>query len=148
MGQAVFNVLDLADAVNMLQANQLPSRVLCITFDDGYRDNYENALPILEKHGLTATFFIATGFLNDGIMWNDEVIECLRNTRLNQLDLSDYDLGCFETGTNRAELLSTVLDKLKYLPFDEREKVVSNLPAILGVKKPDGQMMTTEQIYT
>ena len=75
-----FNVLDLAEAVEKLQSNSLPPRALCITFDDGYKDNHKNALPILEKYGLTATFFIATGFLNNGIMWNETDIERLRRT--------------------------------------------------------------------
>lgn len=141
-----FNVLDLADAVNKLQINQLPSRALCITFDDGYKDNYQNALPILEKHGLTATFFIATGFLNNGIMWNDTVIESLRNTTHKQLDLCDYGLGCFDIGHNRVESLNKVINGLKYLSFDERAKVVVDLPANLGVPEPDGLMMNAEQI--
>lgn len=35
-----------------------------ITFDDGLRDQYENALPILTQHGAKATFFIITGTLS------------------------------------------------------------------------------------
>lgn len=142
----VFNVLDLADALKKLQANQLPPRAICITFDDGYKDNYQNALPILEKHGLTATFFIATGYLNNGIMWNDIVIECLRNTNSKQLDLRRYNLGCIEIGDNRLKSLNKVINKLKYRPFDERRKVVTDLPAILDVSKPSGQMMTAELV--
>ena len=53
-----FNVLPLAEAVQRLQSNSLDSRSACITFDDGYADNYTIALPILKRHGLTATFFI------------------------------------------------------------------------------------------
>ncbi|MFN8457926.1 MAG: polysaccharide deacetylase family protein [Anaerolineae bacterium] len=39
---------------------QLPNKSIIITFDDGYRDHYENAFPILKKNGFTATFFIFT----------------------------------------------------------------------------------------
>lgn len=38
---------------------------VCITFDDGYRDNYDYAAPILLKHRLPATFFVSTGKLTD-----------------------------------------------------------------------------------
>jgi peptidoglycan/xylan/chitin deacetylase (PgdA/CDA1 family) len=50
----------------------------CITFDDGYADKHDVAMPILQRHGLCATFFIATGFLNGGCMWNDTIIETVR----------------------------------------------------------------------
>lgn len=38
----------------------LPPRPIILTFDDGYRDNYTNAFPLLQKHGLAGTFFILT----------------------------------------------------------------------------------------
>jgi peptidoglycan/xylan/chitin deacetylase (PgdA/CDA1 family) len=39
----------------------LPKRVLAITFDDGYQDNYDHALPALAEHGFTATIFLVSG---------------------------------------------------------------------------------------
>src|SRR5690242_1236069 len=73
-----FNVIPLFDAIRGLNRGTLPPRAACITFDDGYADNVEIALPILQKHGVHATFFVASGFLDGGRMWNDTVIELVR----------------------------------------------------------------------
>jgi peptidoglycan/xylan/chitin deacetylase (PgdA/CDA1 family) len=43
----------------------LPRKAVLITFDDGYRDNLENAAPILLRHGYPAVIFIPTGFVDD-----------------------------------------------------------------------------------
>ena len=64
-----FNVVPLARAADMLEAGTIPARALAITFDDGYADNEEVAAPILQRLGLTATFFVSTGFLN-GYPWH------------------------------------------------------------------------------
>ena len=54
---------------------RLPPAAAAITFDDGYRDNLEIAAPILKRRGLPATLFVASGFIDGGIMFNDMVIE-------------------------------------------------------------------------
>jgi peptidoglycan/xylan/chitin deacetylase (PgdA/CDA1 family) len=43
----------------------LPPRAVLITFDDGYRDNLENARPVLERHGYPAVLFVPIGFLDE-----------------------------------------------------------------------------------
>ena len=49
-------------------------RHVMLTFDDGYRDNYEIAYPILREHGVRACFFVATGFLDSPrAAWWDEI---------------------------------------------------------------------------
>lgn len=141
-----YNVLDLSDAVEKLTNNCLPPRALCITFDDGYGDNYHNALPVLEKYGLTATFFIATGFLSGGIMWNDIVIESLRRTNKTVLDLTDYGLGPITITDDRNVCLSEILKGIKYLSFDDRASLVNNIPEILAVPRPEGLMMTDAEV--
>src|SRR3954453_19801590 len=56
-----FNIIPLSDAVRALDVGRLPPPAACITFDDGYPDNAEVALPILLRHGVPATFFVAAG---------------------------------------------------------------------------------------
>ena len=46
------------------QWDELPEKSVAITFDDGYADNHDVAMPLLLRHGLSATFFIATGFVD------------------------------------------------------------------------------------
>ena len=87
--QRYFNVLPLAEAVARLQSRTLPARSLAITFDDGYADNEQIAAPILTKLGLPATFFIASGYLDGGRMFNDSIIAALRDSKRGNLDLRE-----------------------------------------------------------
>lgn len=50
---------------HLTQGLPLPEKPVVITFDDGYRDTYENAFPLLRAHGMTATFFVITDFIDE-----------------------------------------------------------------------------------
>lgn len=147
--KSLFNVLPLPEAVSRLKAGTLPARAAAITFDDGYADNYTHALPILQKHGLHATFFIATAYLDGGRMFNDTVIESIRNTQLARLDLSDMQLGVHELGSIAAkrQAIQQILPKIKYLLPDEREEAAARVATRAEVKQlPNDLMMSTAQL--
>ena len=59
-----YRVVPLATLLEEITREQLLPHTIAITFDDGYADNLYNALPILEKHQLHATFFITTGLID------------------------------------------------------------------------------------
>ncbi len=62
-------------------------RHVLISFDDGYRDNYAAAFPVLKSHGVPATFFLATRFLDEPhISWWDEIAWMVRTTSRDFLD--------------------------------------------------------------
>jgi peptidoglycan/xylan/chitin deacetylase (PgdA/CDA1 family) len=63
-GYHTVNLYDLSLAIT--NKSQLPEKPVIITLDDGYRDNHENAFPILRELSLTATFFVATEFIDQG----------------------------------------------------------------------------------
>ena len=57
----------------------LPEKPVLITFDDGYKDNYTNAFPIMKKYGMKGTIFVVTGFLGvyDNYLTWDQAKELL-----------------------------------------------------------------------
>src|ERR1044072_9851462 len=69
-----FHVVPLTELVHQLQQRKLRTDCVCLTFDDGYSDNFINAKPLLEKYQCPAIFFIATKFINrKDMFWWDEL---------------------------------------------------------------------------
>jgi len=62
-----YETIDLYDLSLAIAGEiDLPEKPVIITLDDGYRDNYENAFPLLKELGLEATFFVVTEFVDQG----------------------------------------------------------------------------------
>lgn len=143
-----FNVMPLDRAVAALAEGRLPARAAAITFDDGYADNYTVALPLLQKHQMNATFFVATDFLDGGRMWNDTVIEAVRGYAGHRLDLNDLGLGHFElqTPADRRNAIQALLPAIKYLPAVERSAQVAAIGEIARCSLPDDLMMRSDQL--
>jgi peptidoglycan/xylan/chitin deacetylase (PgdA/CDA1 family) len=142
-----FNVMPLDDAVAGLAAGTLPPRALAITFDDGYADNHDVALPILRRLGLTATFFVATGYLDGGAMWNDRVIEAVRRHRGASLDVASLGLRLpLDSAPARRAAIATLLPRLKYEPPARRDALADEVARAAGAAPPHDIMMTSAQV--
>jgi peptidoglycan/xylan/chitin deacetylase (PgdA/CDA1 family) len=59
-----YRVVDVVEAARLLAAREPLEGVVGLSFDDGYRDVADHALPILEAHGFRATVFVATGVID------------------------------------------------------------------------------------
>lgn len=90
-----------------------PGRAIAITFDDGYADAYSEALPVLQRYGLLATFYIVTNFVGQPGYMTWEQVAALRDAGMeigahtvSHLDLTslDWDTASFEIGQSKAEL--------------------------------------------
>jgi peptidoglycan/xylan/chitin deacetylase (PgdA/CDA1 family) len=144
-------VMPLERAVESLGEGTLPARAVAITFDDGYRDNYEVALPILLRHGLPATFFVASAFLDGGRMWNDTIIESIRLSPESRLDLSHTPaaaLGSLELETvdERRKAIGAVIGVAKYLPTLQRDELAAAVAQRAGAALPYDLMTTAAQV--
>lgn len=142
-------VIPLLEAVSLLRQRKLPARACCITFDDGYADNLTVALPILEKYRLPATVFIATAYLDGGRMFNDTVIDLVAQVKGESLDLTNIGLGqlILDSVENRRNAVAMLLTKLRYLPLQDREKLVEQIKRLAGIYQPPSDtMLTTQQV--
>jgi len=70
-----YRVLSQEDALEHFKTGRrFPDRAVLVTFDDGYADNFEHALPILSRHSIPATFFLTTGPIDrQDYLWWDEL---------------------------------------------------------------------------
>jgi peptidoglycan/xylan/chitin deacetylase (PgdA/CDA1 family) len=69
-----YKVISVAELVNCLEKKSIPPNSVCITFDDGYLDNFSAAKPLLEKYESPATFFISTYYIErQKSFWWDEL---------------------------------------------------------------------------
>jgi peptidoglycan/xylan/chitin deacetylase (PgdA/CDA1 family) len=140
------SLLKLSDAGLALREGNLPRSSVCITFDDGYADNFEVAAEELDRFGVPATFFIATGYMNGGVMWNDRIIEAFRRFEPGRIDLGE--LGVFDlTGnSDRASLAMQAVKKIRYRDFDTREDIARQVAERGGFDIPSDLMMTEAMV--
>lgn len=144
---ACFQVLPLGEALGRLASGTLPLRAACLTFDDGYANNREVALPLLLARGLPATFFVATGFLDGGRMFNDTVIETVRRAP-EEFDLRAEGLGEYRLvdPAARRRAVDDLIGRLKYLDPVERLARAERIATLAGVSLPADLMMTAAQV--
>jgi peptidoglycan/xylan/chitin deacetylase (PgdA/CDA1 family) len=93
-----FSIIPMDKAVELLKSKErLDRKYLVITFDDGYQDNYQNALPILRKAGFVATVFVTSGKLNQSWRWEKErgrpEARVLSEQQIRQLAAAGWDIG-------------------------------------------------------
>jgi len=145
--KGTFNVIPLVDGVQGIKSGRLPPRALSITFDDGYANNATIAAPILSRLGLHATFFVATGFLDGGRMFNDTVIEAVRAFTGTVLDLDDLDLGTHPITSieDRRRTVEQILRAVKYRPEGERAALAVRVAERARAAPPRNLMMTSTQ---
>jgi peptidoglycan/xylan/chitin deacetylase (PgdA/CDA1 family) len=95
-----FTIIGLQDVLRFLDGRgSLPPNPAIVTFDDGYLECYQKALPILLEQRVKATFFISTSFVGERrVFWWDRIAYILFNTTASKIRLryplpTDLDLG-------------------------------------------------------
>jgi peptidoglycan/xylan/chitin deacetylase (PgdA/CDA1 family) len=108
-----------------------------ITFDDGYRDNYELAYPVLKAQKLRAVFFLATGFLDrPRVSWWDEIAWMARKSPLKQIEAGGLIPRVVLTGVQREEAITQLIAAYRHAePGQEQRMFLEELSAAAEVER-------------
>jgi peptidoglycan/xylan/chitin deacetylase (PgdA/CDA1 family) len=132
-----FDVIAPGDLPDVLARKR--GRYVLITFDDGYRDNYEVAFPILASERMPATFFVATGFIDDPrVPWWDEIAWMVRTSPRRSAALPRWipePVGFDDPDRERA--VRTLLRAYKRMPIDATEAYLQDIAAATGSGRLD-----------
>ena len=115
------------------------ARAVAITFDDGYRECYDIAYPILRARGATALFFLTTGFL-DGLRtaWWDEVTWMVSTSDRIQLQADEWLPAPLDLRAGRREAaIAELVARYKTLPGDRAERYLDHLGEVTGSGRRD-----------
>lgn len=136
-----WHVLTLREYVTRnREGESLPPYVAIITVDDGYRDFYDIAYPLLKEYGMRATFFPTTSFVNGEWMWWDKLRFIFRETRKDRLIFnSNGDRRTFtlSTADHRRHAYMELANIVERLDGKEQADLISVIGNDLGVCPPD-----------
>ena len=138
---AHYTLVPLSRLANCLRKRELPTRLAAITIDDGYRDAYEIAFPILRKHCAPATIFVVTEFVEGTTwLWTDKaryLMEAAAHQSF-EIGIGARDLRLELNGpASRALAAGLINAALKPLSEEARDALIERLTFELGVKLPE-----------
>ena len=141
-----WNVLPLQSLVRLARERAIPPRAAAITFDDGYRDNYEHAFPVLRSLGLPATIFLATDPLeNGGSLWHDRVFDAFERAAA-PIEFEGASLPIASADARRLAVL-TVLNQLRLLAPAERDRRIDAIVSqVAAVASPRRRMLNWDEV--
>jgi len=128
-----FSVIGLAELARGLDSGRLPPNPIAITFDDGYRSNLIEALPVLRELELPATFFIATGFATQRrLYWWDRIAYLVAEATVPSMRLT-YPTPATIALTDRAAARAALVKVVKDHRELELERFLVEVAAAAGV---------------
>jgi peptidoglycan/xylan/chitin deacetylase (PgdA/CDA1 family) len=139
--KARFSIVNLESALDIVHGRAKPERTsVLLTFDDGYRDNFDEAFPILRSHGVCATFFLATAFVGtNSLPWWDIVAYIVKTSPQGRISLKYPAPAEFDLSPPRRERsIAEIIKLLKTPAVTDAEWFIGGLEKACGSKRPAG----------
>jgi len=134
-----FPIVTLDQAADIVHGRSAPSKTsVLITFDDGYRDNYDAAFPVFAKHQVSASFFLPTSYIGTGYLpWWDLIAYIVKTSRESRIALTYPESVEFDvTPAHRAHSIMGILKLFKRPSMTDTERFISELETVCGSVRP------------
>jgi peptidoglycan/xylan/chitin deacetylase (PgdA/CDA1 family) len=146
-----FHAVSLDAVLRFLKGEEnLPDRAVAVTFDDGYRDNYEVALPILERFGIPAAFYSTVDCVEQRrLPWPSRLRFAFFTTRKPDWQDESGKRWMLTTPEEKEAAYLAACDRVAPLAGDPQERLILGLESDLerSLPKETGEwMMTWEQL--
>jgi peptidoglycan/xylan/chitin deacetylase (PgdA/CDA1 family) len=148
-----YDVISLEEVAKRISCGRSVRRCAAITFDDGFRDNYHRAYPLLKKFQVPATIFLTPDYIEKGeAPWFVKFRHYFMNTSKNRLEL---ELGgqiasfSLRDPSEKRNASDKLMGYLQACPNEERLAILKDLPSLLAVdsaRELQGLMLTWDQI--
>jgi peptidoglycan/xylan/chitin deacetylase (PgdA/CDA1 family) len=133
-----YRILSLEDLVfHVREKKTLPNKAIVITFDDGYKDNFVYAYPILKKYSIPATIFLTTGCIDTGnFFWWDKLGYVIKHCDAKQVNLDRLGTYSILSEIEKFRAQSEIIKKLEKFSESDKTNLLNDLISILKVKIP------------
>ena len=146
-----YNIISLDKLVDSIKCGYVPKNSLVITFDDGYRDNYIHAYPILKKYKATATIYLTANCIGTKEMvWMHKVLYMLQKTPVKMIELHGkvHPLKNRDDVLNACKMIGGRIKGIKSIK--ERDEFLVDLAKRLqiNIEGIDNLMLRWEDVLT
>jgi peptidoglycan/xylan/chitin deacetylase (PgdA/CDA1 family) len=137
---ANYRIVSLTRLVEYLTNDVRLPRLAVIAIDDGYRDAYEIAFPLLRQFNAPATLFMVTGFVDrKSWLWTDKLRFLAAQPQVNRLEATTKTCTlqlALDCAASRLAAAKRVNSALKVLPDDAKEETILRIAASIGLELP------------
>jgi peptidoglycan/xylan/chitin deacetylase (PgdA/CDA1 family) len=129
-----FNPVGIDELCAFARGGKLPPNPVAVTFDDGYLSAHTHGLPILQRHGCKAIFFIATSFITERrVFWWDRLSYLLKHCTRDEIRLDRPFSIHVDLRGDRSASIHRILRVIKACSADDRVRVLDAIARATGV---------------
>lgn len=132
------NILSLDDIVDIkTRKDKWPKKSVAVTFDDGFKNNYTTAAPILKDLEIPATFYVCSGMIETNKMfWVDKIEDCINLTKNNEINILLDEQTHFKLDTRAEKIFAVnhIKSFCKMVDVPTKERVLESLEKLTDVQ--------------
>lgn len=140
--KANFTVLSESDLLTVLSQPRFKDRAVVVTFDDGYRDNYTLAYPVLRAHSVPAVFFVCPGLIDRGTLgWWDLIAYLVKQSTRPTIAIDGQNIQLIGRKTSVIGMFNA---RMKRRPHSETADLIPRLAEACAVELPPSEVQCRE----